>query len=48
LVKDYTITHGLAAIDRAEIKKMEERELKDEIFLPPVGYQRIIPETLKK
>jgi hypothetical protein len=48
LVKDYTITHGLAAIDRAEIKKMEERELKDEIFLPPVGYQRIIPETSKK
>jgi hypothetical protein len=48
LVKDYTITYGLAAIDRVEIKKMEERELKDEIFLPPAGYQRIVPETLKK
>ncbi len=48
LVKDYTITYGLAAIDRVEVKKMEERELKDEIFLAPAGYQRIIPETLKK
>jgi hypothetical protein len=48
LVKDYAITYGLAAIDRVEVKKMEERELKDEIFLPPAGYQRIIPETIKK
>jgi hypothetical protein len=43
LIKDYTMTHGLAAIDRVEVKKMEERELRDEIFLPPAGYQKMVP-----
>jgi hypothetical protein len=37
------MTHGLAAIDRVEVKKMEERELRDEIFLPPAGYQKMVP-----
>lgn len=48
LIKDHTITYGLGAIDRVEVKKMEKKELKDEVFLPPAGYQKIIPETSKK
>ena len=48
LIKDYTMTHGLGGIDRVEVKKMEKKELKEELFLPPAGYQKIIPETIKK
>jgi hypothetical protein len=48
LTKDYTMTYGLGAIDRVEVKKIEKKELKDEVFLPPAGYQRIIPEAPKK
>jgi hypothetical protein len=48
LVKDYTTSYGLGAIDRVEVKKVEKRELKDDVFLPPAGYQRIIPESRKK
>jgi hypothetical protein len=48
LVKDYSMTYGLKAIDRVEVKKMEKKELKDEFFLPPSGYQRVIPEVPKK
>jgi hypothetical protein len=31
-----------------EVKKVEKKELKDEIFLPPVGYQKIVPEPERK
>ena len=48
LIKDYTMTHGLGAIDRVEVKKMEKKELKEGIFLPPAGYQKIVPEPSKK
>lgn len=48
LVKDYATTYGLAAIDRVEVKKVEKRELKDDVFLPPSGYQKVIPESGKK
>jgi hypothetical protein len=48
LIKDYTMTYGLAPIDRVEVKKIEKRELKDEVFLPPAGYQKIVPELGKK
>ena len=48
LIKDYTITYGLGAINRVEVKTMEKKELKDEVFLPPGDYQRIIPEVPKK
>jgi hypothetical protein len=48
LVKDYTITHGLGGVDVLEVKKIEKRELEDEVFLPPKGYQRVIPEPSKK
>jgi len=48
LVKDYTIAHGLGGVDVLEGKKLEKKELKDEVFLPPKGYQRIVPEPSKK
>jgi hypothetical protein len=48
LVKDYTMTYGLGAIDRIEVKKIEKKELKDEVFHPPVGYQKVIPEAPKR
>jgi len=48
LIKDYTLTHGLKAIDVLEVKKIEKRELENEVFFPPSGYQRIITETPKK
>jgi hypothetical protein len=47
LVKDYAIAHGLGGVDVLEVRKIEQRELKDEAFLPPKGYQRIIPEPSK-
>jgi hypothetical protein len=48
LIKDHTITYGLRPIDVLEIKRLEKRELKDDLFLPPSGYQRIIPKAYKK
>jgi hypothetical protein len=48
LIKDHAITFGLRAIDRVEVKKMEKKELKDEVFMPPAGYQKIVPETSRK
>jgi hypothetical protein len=48
LVKDHAITYGLGALDRVEVKKMEKRELKEDVFLPPPDYQKIIPEPSKK
>jgi len=48
LIKDHTLSYGLGAMDRVEVKKVEKKELKNEVFLPPAGYQKIIPETSKK
>jgi len=48
LVKDRETTYGLAALDRVEVKRMEKKELKKEVFLPPADYQRVIPESSKK
>ena len=48
LIKDYTATYGLKGSDVVEVKKIEKKELKEEIFLPPPNYQRIIPEKPKK
>lgn len=48
LVKDYAITYGLRGIDVLEVIKLEKKELTDEVFLPPSGYKRIIPEPPKK
>jgi len=48
LVKDYSMTYGLGAIEVQEVKKIEQKELRDEIFLPPSGYERIVPAPSKK
>ena len=48
LVKDYGISSGLGAIDRVEVKKMEKKDLKEDVFLPPPDYQKIIPVPSKK
>ncbi|MEW6375583.1 MAG: DUF4412 domain-containing protein [Thermodesulfobacteriota bacterium] len=48
LIKDYTMTYGLGPIDRMEVKRIEQKDLKDEVFLPPAGYQRIVPKPSKK
>ena len=48
LAKDYTLTYGLRPIDVLEVKRLEKRELKDDLFLPPSGYQRIIPKAPAK
>ena len=48
LIKDYTMTYGLGAIDRVEVKRIEKKELKEEVFLPPPGYQKIVPDPSKK
>ncbi len=47
LIKDYTMTYGLGAIDRVEVKRTEKKQLKDEVFLPPADYLRIIPAPQK-
>jgi hypothetical protein len=47
LIRDYTMTYGLGAVDRVEVKKMEKKELNDEVFLPPAGYQKVVPEPSK-
>jgi len=48
LIKDYTLTHGLKAIDVLEVKKIERRELKDEVFSSPSDYEGIITQLPKK
>ena len=48
LIKDYSIAYGLGGIDVLEVKKMGRKELKDEMFLPPSGYQKIMPEPSRK
>ncbi len=48
LIRDYTLTYGLGPITVMEVKKIEKKELGTEIFLPPTGYQRIIPEAPKR
>jgi hypothetical protein len=48
LVKDHTMTYGLGPMDRLEVKKIEKKELEKEVFLPPAGYQRIVPKSPQK
>jgi len=48
LVKDYAVTHGLGGMDVLEVKKLEQKELKEEVFLPPKGYERITVGPAKK
>jgi len=48
LIKDYTLTYGLGPINVIKVRKIEKRDWGGEIFFPPPGYQRIIPEAPKK
>ena len=48
LIKDYTLTYGLGPINVMEVRRIEKKDLGGEVFLPPAGYQRIIPETPKR
>jgi hypothetical protein len=47
LIKDYSMTHGLAGVNVQEVRKIEKKELKDDLFLPPVGYQQVVPRPSK-
>jgi hypothetical protein len=48
LVKDHSKTYGLGGLDVLEVKKLEKKELGDDVFLPPKDYNKIIPEPSKK
>jgi hypothetical protein len=48
LVKDYAVTSGGKAVDILEVKKIERKELNKETFLPPAGYERVVPPPVKK
>jgi hypothetical protein len=47
-VRDYTTTNDRKGIDVLEVKKIERKELKPEVFHPPAGYQKITPPPAKK
>jgi hypothetical protein len=47
LVRDYSMALGLP-IDVTEVKKWERKDLEDEVFNPPPGYERIVTEPPKK
>jgi hypothetical protein len=47
LVKDYTMALGLP-IDVVEVKRWERKNLGDDVFNPPKGYERIVTEPPKK
>ena len=44
LVRDYTVTPRLRSVDVLEIKKIEQKDLKEEVFFPPSGYERVMPQ----
>jgi hypothetical protein len=48
LVKDYSITYGLEPIEVLEVIKLERKDLREEVFLPPISYERIFPAPPKK
>jgi hypothetical protein len=47
LVKDYSITQGLP-IEILEVKKWERKDIGEETFRAPQGYERIVTEPPKK
>jgi len=48
LIRDFAVTYGLGGIDVLEVRRIEQKELKDEVFAPPTGYKRVIPESRNK
>ncbi len=47
-VRDYTISQNTGGVDTLEVKKIERKELKPEVFQPPASYQKITPPPVKK
>ena len=47
-IRDFAATYGLGGVDVLEVKRIEQKELKAEVFAPPAGYKRVIPESPKK
>jgi len=47
LVKDHSIAQGLP-VDVLEVKKWERKDLGDEVFSPPKGYERVVTDAQKK
>jgi hypothetical protein len=47
-IRDFAVTYGLGGVDVLEVKRIEQKELKAEVFAPPAGYKRVIPESPKK
>jgi hypothetical protein len=41
VVKDYAIIDGSEGLSVVEVKKLEQKELNEELFLPPKGYERV-------
>jgi hypothetical protein len=48
LVKDYTMSYGLGAIEVLEVIKFEKKDLGEEVFAAPKDYKRIVPEPTRK
>ena len=48
LVRDYTVTPRLRSVDVLEIKKIEQKDLKEEVFSSPSGYERVMPQPPKR
>ncbi|MEI9479126.1 MAG: DUF4412 domain-containing protein [Deltaproteobacteria bacterium] len=42
VVKDYAIIDGSEGLSVVEVKKLEQKELNEELFLPPKGYERVL------
>jgi hypothetical protein len=47
LVKDYSMAQGLP-IDVLEVKKWERKDLGEELFHSPQGYERIVTDSPKQ
>ena len=41
VVKDYALTAASEGLSVLEVKKLEKKELSEELFLPPKGYERV-------
>ena len=48
LIRDHEKTAGLGGIDVLEVKRLEKKDLTEDIFLPPKGYEGVMPEPSRK
>jgi len=47
-IKDYTLAYGLGGVDVVEVRKIELKELKGEVFVPSGDYKRVFPDPSRK